>query len=152
MLSLVIIYNLMFLYRKMHCQTIQELEDHFGCKLESLATCMDLAAVGKSYFVTSTVVHPFHSRFQFVLNVIFPPLYPKTKQCFSWCYSKIYSTNGHWNMGEKTGLFSIKLYTSRKGQFKGKRDYKECIFSEIAMHNESIGLSIFWRNKIETAI
>ncbi|XP_071845368.1 SKA complex subunit 1-like [Apostichopus japonicus] len=29
----------------MHCQTIQELEDHFGCKLESLATCMDLAAV-----------------------------------------------------------------------------------------------------------
>lgn len=56
----------------MHCQTIQELEDHFGCKLESLATCMDLAAVGKSYFVTSTVVHPFYGRFRTVCD-IFPP-------------------------------------------------------------------------------
>lgn len=62
----------------MHCQTIQELEDHFGCKLESLATCMDLAAVGMSYIVTSTVVHPFHGRFRTECDIL-PPLYPKTK-------------------------------------------------------------------------
>lgn len=35
----------LFSSSKMHCKSVEDLEDHFTCKLESLATCMDLASV-----------------------------------------------------------------------------------------------------------
>lgn len=38
----------------MNCQTLQELEDHFNYKLESISTCMDLAAVASDPYSTGS--------------------------------------------------------------------------------------------------